>query len=330
MKCLTCDFGGSSLKYALIDENGVLEHLGKMAAPLYSIEQFTDSVYGLYMKYKSQIDGIAISIPGYINPETGFLKNSGAYQALYNHSVIDLLKAKCPVNIAVENDGKCGALAEAWNGALNDVNDGVVLILGSAVAGGIIKNRKVHWGKEFVAGELSFLLTNPGEYTYMSMSMMHVGIVGMTYKLCKMKNLDIDVQDFSPLLRIFDEIFGDRYLEMPEEERKEIKADGRQIFKWLDEGDGDAAKVYTEFIQSLAVMIFNVQIMYAPEKIVIGGGLSRQDRILRDVRQELDRYYCGMDLADELRSTIVRSKYLDECNMVGAMYNYMLHFPNNN
>ena len=40
------------------------------------------------------------------------------------------------------------------------MNDGVVIVLGTGVGGGIIKNKKIHKGKNFFAGEFSFIATN--------------------------------------------------------------------------------------------------------------------------------------------------------------------------
>ncbi len=65
MKCLVCDFGGSSVKYALVDEFAVMENSGKVAAPLGSLEDFVECIGKLYDRYKDEIEGIAVSIgPG--------------------------------------------------------------------------------------------------------------------------------------------------------------------------------------------------------------------------------------------------------------------------
>ncbi len=325
MRCLACDFGGSSLKYALVDENATLIDSGKLAAPLESKEQFIETVGSLYDKFLGEIEGIAISIPGYVNPDTGYLFGSGVYRALYENCITELLKQRCPVNIAVENDGKCGALSEAWKGSLADCSDGAVIILGSGVAGGIIKDRRIHRGKGFAAGEFSYLITKPGDYGFMGCSFMSAGMLGMTYKMCKAKNLDFSVQDSSSSLEMFDTMLHSRYAE-PTQELQKIKADGKQMFKWLAQGDKDVEGIYYEFISSLAVLVHNIQICFAPEKIVIGGGLSMQDKIFDDLRAELSRYYEPMGMHKQLQAEIVKSKYLDECNLVGAMYNYLTHF----
>lgn len=325
MKCLACDFGGSSVKYALVDNKANMTEHGKLPAPLDSIVQFQDTVESLYNRFKDEIEGISISIPGYIDPSNGFLFESGVYAPLYNKNIPDLLTERCPVNISVENDGKCGALSEAWNGALKDVNDGVVIILGSGVGGGIVKDKRIHRGKGFAAGELSYMLTSSNSHTYKDMALMHTCMLGMTYKMCKYKNLDFSVQDSDEVIALFDKFFASQFAK-PVGEPKKIKADGHQIFRWLKEGDPDAIRVYKMFIESLAMLIFNIQIVYAPERIVIGGGLSREKMIYKDIEKELNRYYSGCFLSEQLKSEVVQSVYLDECNVLGAAYNYFTRF----
>lgn len=324
MKCLSIDFGGSSVKYGLVDDSAVILESGKLPAPTASKEQFLDTVSALYERYKDIIDGISISLPGYIDPDTGYLSGSGAYQALYGCSTAELIQEKCGKKVVVENDGKCGALAEVWQGALKDCQDGVVLIMGSAIAGGIVKNKKIHSGKGFTAGEFSFFITNPapGCYDYRSMAMMNCCTVGITYKLCKLKNLDLAVQDFPDLLYLFDSMYAGEYPQAEGTPLK-IKATGAQFIQWVEEKDPISLKIYREFINSLAQMIFNIQVLYAPEKVVIGGGLSRSDRILKDLREELAHFYEAGNIQEQLHTNIERSVYLEECNLVGAAYNYI-------
>ena len=324
MRCLACDFGGSSVKFALVDDEANITEHGKLPAPLYSVEQFQDTVEYIYNQYKNEINGISISLPGYIDPDKGYLFESGVYRPLYNKAIPELLKG-CPVHVVVENDGKCGALAEAWNGALKDVNDGAVIILGSGIAGGIIKDKHVHWGKGFAAGELSYLLTSRDSHTYKDTAVMNIGMLGITYKMCKYKNLDFSVQDSSDMMVYFDHLFADSFPKLNGEPKK-IKADGVQLFSWLKEGDPDAERIYKDFIDALAMLIFNTQIVFGPERIVIGGGLSRQKMIYRDLEEELNRYYSGCFLSEQLQSEVVQSVYLDECNLIGAAYNYFTRF----
>ena len=78
---------------------------------------------------------------------------------LKDQNIVELLGSRCPVPVALENDGKAAALAEAWNGNLKDCQDGIAIILGTGVGGGIIKDRRVYRGRHAAAGEFSYLVT---------------------------------------------------------------------------------------------------------------------------------------------------------------------------
>ncbi|MBR0507263.1 MAG: ROK family protein [Clostridia bacterium] len=325
MKCLVLDYGGSSVKYALVNDRAEMEVTGTGPAPLESTEAFLDSVAGLYAQFKDRAEGIAMSLPGFIDPVTGVHFGSGAYaDILKGKNVIALVRERCGCNVSLENDGKCGALAEAWKGSLSDVKNGAVLVLGSGIGGGVIIDGKVLHGRNTTAGEFSFLLTGRNNGVF-DAGFMSVGIMGVTYKLCKMKNLDLTVQDAAPLMGYFDSIAAADYPKFDEPPKK-IKADGRQFFRWVDEGDPEATAIYREFLRSLAVICENIQITLAPDRIVIGGGLSRAERLLGDLRDEIDALCKETMIADEMKAEVVRSRYLNECNILGAMYNYIQQY----
>lgn len=323
MKVLALDFGGSSVKYGIIDGNAVISESGKRPAPLSSAEEFVNTVGGLYEQYQDTVEGIGISLPGNIDPESGMLYENGVYQKLYGKSILELVENRCKVPAAVENDGKCGALSEAWKGALKDCRDGAVIILGSGIAGGLIKDHKIHSGKCFNAGEFSYQITDPGDYSMLTTAFMSAGMLGVTYKLCKMKNLDFSVQDSSPSMYLFDSLFASRYPKQKGEPHM-TKADGRQFLRWVEEKDPDALEVYRQFIRALGALVVNTQICFAPERIVIGGGLSENDRVIPDIRKEAEKYYEGIGLGEKMRAKIVRSSYRGEANLFGAAYNYLL------
>lgn len=323
MKILALDFGGSSVKYGIVDENAQLTDTGKVPAPLNSVDEFLDTVCGLYDKYASCVSGIGISLPGNIDPGSGMLFGSGVYTPMYGYSITELVKKKCGVSVSVENDGKCGALSEAWNGSLRDCADGIVIILGSGIAGGLIKGHRIHSGKWFNAGEFSYIVSKPGDYSLLSSACMQVGMLGVTYKLCKMKNLDFSVQDAAGTLQYMDSLFASRF-PAPHGEPAKIRADGKQFFEWIYAGDSDALKVYDEFRVALGALVFNAQICFAPQKIVIGGGLSKEPPVVPDIISELRRYNEGYGISDKMQAEVVPSTYRGEANLCGAAYNFIL------
>lgn len=323
MKCLVFDFGGSSVKYGIIDNSARILFSDKCLAPLDSTDLFLETIKALYEQYKEEVDGIALSLPGIIDSESGMHHGSGAYsKILKDRNVTEMVSKACKTKTAVENDGKCGALSEAWTGALKDEKDGVVLILGTGVGGGVIIDKKIHRGLNFSAGEFSFTITKFDGYTITDEAWVNIGIVGMTYKLCKWKNLDISCQDAGDTLVKYDRLLKADYPVYTQPPEK-VKVDGRQIFKWIEEGDKDAVRAYEEFLNSMVSLIHNIQTCFAPPKIIIGGGLSRVERLIPDINNELNKFYARGCIPDTLHANLQKSRYLDECNLLGAMYNFM-------
>jgi predicted NBD/HSP70 family sugar kinase len=329
MKCLALDFGGSSVKYCLMDENTVIENQSQVPAPLSSPEQYGETVTSLYTRFNDQIEGIAISMPGQVDPETGFAFTCGGYLKLYGLNLFDVIHARLPdVRLSIENDGRCGALAEVWKGALQDCRDAVAVILGSGVGGGIIKGRRAHHGKSFGAGDFSLLLVSLGDYTVNNILLSYCGMLGLLLKTMIAKNVDLDFQDDSELLNILTTFGYDVSALGSGEGKLKVKVDGIQFFKWLEEGDPAVINIYQEFIQGLAMLAINIEILYDPDRIVFGGGLSRQTRLVQDIRREMDKFYRGShsDLLLSRNVDIASCKFLAEANLVGAMYNYLIHY----
>lgn len=329
MKCLALDFGGSALKYCLIDENGVIEEQAQVLAPLSSPEQYSAEVEALYKRFNDRIEGIAISMPGQIDPETGFAHSAGSYVNMYGLNLFELIHERIPdVKLAVENDARCGALAEVWKGALVDCNDAVAIILGTGIGGGIIKDRRVHRGKVLCAGELSAMMVGLGDYSGKTMLAMYSGMMGVLTKVMIAKNIDMTYQDNPELLALLG-MFGLIGSDVEGgEEKLKIKVDGIQFFKWLEEGDPVVTAVYQEFIQGLAWLVINIEMLYDPELIVIGGGPSRQSRLFTDIQSEVDKFFKGpfSDFLGNRYVEVVPCKFLAEANLVGAVYNYLIHY----
>jgi glucokinase len=63
--------------------------------------------------------------------------------------------------VILENDANAAALGEKWMGAGRDVNDLVLLTLGTGIGGGIISNGRVVRGFVGMAGELGHLTVAP-------------------------------------------------------------------------------------------------------------------------------------------------------------------------
>ena len=111
-KYLTLDIGGSAIKYALIQEDLTILSKSSVPTPMDTLENFVETIGQIYDQYKDEIAGIAISMPGIIDPKRGYNYTGGALQYIIDIDTVNVLKQRCPTNITVGNDAKCAANAE--------------------------------------------------------------------------------------------------------------------------------------------------------------------------------------------------------------------------
>lgn len=120
------------------DYNGILHAIGELVA-------YTERETG-------QTGTVGIATPGAISPVTGLLKNSNS--TVLNGKPLDRdLEARLGRPIRMENDANCLALSEAVDGAAANARLVFGVILGTGVGGGIVVDRRVHVGRNRIAGE---------------------------------------------------------------------------------------------------------------------------------------------------------------------------------
>ena len=124
---LTLDIGGSAIKYALIQDDLTILNKSSVPTPMDTLENFIETIGQIYDQYKDQIVGIAISMPGIIDPQKGYNYTGGALEYIINLDTVNVLQERCPINITVGNDAKCAGLAEVKYGALKEYNDCLTL-----------------------------------------------------------------------------------------------------------------------------------------------------------------------------------------------------------
>ena len=326
MKNLVIDLGGTAMKYCIMDDNAEIFEKHSIPAPVGSPENFRDTIYNTYLQYKDEVEGIAISMPGFVDPDTGYLAGGGAYYTMWQSNVYDLLRQKIDCPISIENDGKAGALAEVWKGALTEVQDAAVIIIGTGIAGGLIKDRKIHRGHQLTAGEFSFIPTDPYRYDIPSIYCVDTSAMGLCVQVALAKKADFTLLDNYELLAMF---FGEEFVKEHSgaeiaEGLEGVVVDGIQVFKWLDEGDPVVTEIYNRFLQRVAWLANVVEMIYDPELIAIGGGISRQERLVPDIQKAIDAFGENLGMPAP-KVKVVPCKFLSDANLYGAMYNYLIH-----
>jgi predicted NBD/HSP70 family sugar kinase len=97
---------------------------------------------------------------------------------------------------------------------------------------------------------------------------------------------------------------------------------GEDIFEWANRGDTEILNVLDQFTKTIARMIFNLQAIYDPERIAIGGGISRQPLLLQYIQKNLDYFY-KVFFIKVPQAQITTCKFFNEANLLGAYRNYL-------
>ena len=293
MKILVIDVGGTFIKFAVMNESAEILERGKVPTPLDSHEDFINKIVEIYKSV--EVEGLALSLPGVIDSEGGICITSGALGYNNGCNIVEELEKICGVKVTIENDAKCAALAEAKIGSLADVADGFVMVFGTGVGGAFIKNHEVHRGKHFSAGEISFTLENISEDEVKLFGEL-CGVPALLKSYAQIKNLSIE------------EITGESF------------------FSAVAEKEKDALACLDKFTRRVAVKIFNIQMMFDPEKIAVGGGISAQKIFIDSVRANVEKIY-SEELAkfkvEMPRAEIVPCKFLNDANLIGALMRWL-------
>lgn len=288
MRILAADIGGTFIKYAVMTEDMDILEKGKVSTPQEGREQLVEALGGIY-DAMGEVDGIAISMPGIIDSENGYCKMGGALHYNDDFYLRSSLQERCPVPIWMENDAKCAAMAEAAAGSLKDVKDGFVLIFGTMIGGGYVKDHMLQKGKHFGAGEVSYILPEAEiDPAYDTVWGSRCGAPG----LCRM--------------------FADKKKLPPDE------VDGIRVFEAVNAGDADAIECLKRYTKQIAVQIFNLQTVLDPERFAIGGGISAQPVFIEYIRDNLKEMY-AKNPYDVPEAEVVACKYLNDANLFGAV-----------
>ena len=162
------DLGGTNLRIAAVDEKGTLLEKVTLGTETqrgreYVISEMTTAIRSVCDRYKNrgELVGIGIGVPGFIDMDTGTVRESPNLPGWADYPVHQDIEHRLGTKVVLENDANAAAMGEKWLGAGKDVDDLVMLTLGTGVGGGIVLNGRVWHGMKGMAGELGHSMVVP-------------------------------------------------------------------------------------------------------------------------------------------------------------------------
>jgi glucokinase len=161
------DLGGTNLRAAAVGRDGTMIENVAGSAPIEAgpdavAADMEVSIQSLTQRLgQHDLAGVGIGVPGFIRMETGVVAGWGNAPAFNGYPIRDEIERRLGARVILENDANAAALGEKWMGSGRDVDDLVLLTLGTGIGGGIIIGGKVLHGHLGMAGELGHLTISP-------------------------------------------------------------------------------------------------------------------------------------------------------------------------
>lgn len=281
-KYLTMDIGGTFIKYSLMDRD-YKEEDPKSVPTEKDPEEFIGQLYRIIDEARDRICGIAISMGGFIDPLTCQNTDFSVGENFKKYNLKETLSKYSGCPVAVENDSNCAALAEMQLGAGRGCKDFCMITLGTGIGGAIIIDRKLYRGRNNKAGEFGFSLIGKQKDEEGCPSQAAAAT--------------------SVLVKNISAALG-------------RKVDGIYIFENLDQPE--IKEIYEDWLEKLALVVGNTAVSLDPEKVLIGGGISTQERFIKDLRNKV---YAVFDNLEEYTG-IEACSLGNNAGKIGALLEY--------
>lgn len=290
MRLAVFDVGGSYIKYACSTISGTLSGKGKVATPKQK-ESFHEMIRTI-LQSMGEVDGLAFSLPGFIDSERGYISLGGSLRYHDNCSFIEEMQNLFHLPITIQNDAKCAALAEVWKGCGSNYRNAVVLVFGTGVGGAFLQDGNVYMGSHFMTCEFSCMITG-----------------------------DLQKQGAEA-------VFGNQFsipllVQRIAKRIGQNDIDGESIFRLAEQGNAEILEELQQFYHKLAVHIYNLQCCYDPDVFFIGGGISQQNSFVLGIRKAAEAFVSQLPFPlpiPEIHSMTHKA----DANLLGAVYQFQL------
>ncbi len=285
------DIGGTSIKYSIMNKEGEFIESSSINTPIQGNSKTQEELVNIINTYKKKYDlkGVALSVPGGIDDD-GYIHFMGQVKDLENMYLNEYIKEHTGLDSAYDNDVNCVAMAEKYMGnAVNNKNF-VCITIGTGIGGGVFINDKLYRGYRGMAGEFGMNILEHRKEELSNINFRTFSRLSSTYNLIDRVN----------------KLKGTNY-------------DGIKVFEELEKGDLEIKNEVENFYFSLAVGIYNIVYSFAPEKVLIGGGISYRDDLIEKIKEKLS--LLNKDVLDMVEIDVC--KFRNESGKIGALYKYL-------
>jgi glucokinase len=283
------DIGGTSIKYGVVNTEGVILKQGNFPTPRENCKKTVPQKlieYSNELKKEHEIESIGISTAGYVDNVNGIVTFNLNLPDYSGCRIAELVKKGTGIKTHVENDANAAALGEMWLGAGKKYKSFACITIGTGIGGAIILNRKLYVGSHGFAGEMG-----------------DIRVASIGKGLGVQAAID-NCASTRGLLENYRKITGN-------------KINGIELMELVKNDGPDALKAYNEFLDNLITGIINVVDILDTEAVVIGGGISAQGDFFFN---KLNKVFKNNVLPVYKIVNIVKAELENDAGLLGACY----------
>ncbi len=304
------DIGGTTIKLAFITDDGYIVHkweipTDKTDSGIHIVKDIASALAAELNKYgesSEKLLGIGIGAPGPVDDKDGSVIEA-VNLGWHNYPLKDMLEKETGLPVQVENDANAAALGEMWKGAGGGSRDLVCVTLGTGVGGGVIANGSIVHGANGAAGEIG-----------------HITAVledGFPCNCGKTGCLET-VASATGMVRVALSGLGMQSSVLADLQAEKGNLTSKDIVTCALEGDAYALEVIDRVSFHLGFTLANLANALNPEKMVIGGGVSRAGDILL---KNITKYFQIYTFTAVKQSTeIVLAELGNDAGVIGAAW----------
>lgn len=288
-KYIGVDLGGTNVRAAIVDENGMILSMKKEASePDKGAKHVVAKMISLIESLDGyeQCEGIGMGIPGPIDTVKGSIIVSTNLPKLVGYPLANEMSKHFNKPVFMDNDVKVAALGEAVLGAGKGYPIVYYVTISTGIGGALVVDKKVISGQNGHAGEVGNICVDRSREKY---NILNVGAVE-------------NEASGTAITRIGKEIFG------------ESIAHAGDVFALARQGDTQALKIVDDMAYDLAMMFSTIAHVVDPHVFVVGGGVMQAKDVFF---AKMEAYYRDM-IHVGMQSVIFQEAQLQEPGIVGA------------
>jgi len=289
------DLGGTKIEAIALDDSGAILCRRRVSTPREdyagTIRAMVDLVRAIEGEHRATAT-VGVGTPGAISPATGLIKNANSTWLIGRPLGADL-EGALGRTVRLANDANCFALSEAVDGAAAGAEVVFGVILGTGVGGGIVAHGRLLTGPNAIGGEWGHNpMPWPDEEEWPGPPC-YCGRMGCIELFLSGTGLARDHRAATGR-----------------------ETDAADVVAAADRGDAEAERVVRRYERRLTRALAAVINVLDPDVIVLGGGMSKSERLYANVPRDWGRWI----FSDRIDTRLVPPRHGDASGARGAAW----------